>query len=179
MKEGRREFLKHSLPWSWLSESGEYERGMGKSQAKYPHCLTGFIHLFHHKERKWYGYQGMQVSHSAEDLILTSELAQDKGLLDGLFCLWSTTHVMNFDWWIAIDPAVSELTFQLTWRTIPSTQTLRCTPTAPTWAATVWQGPSLPSNMNIWRLWLISSHSCFLAPESPACSSCFHSDYLG
>lgn len=85
MKEGRREFLKHSLPWSWLSESGEYEWGMGKSQAKYPHCLTGFIHLFHHKERKWYGYQGMQVSHSAEDLILSSELAQDKVLLDGLF----------------------------------------------------------------------------------------------
>ena len=48
-----------------------------------------------------------------------------------------------------------------------------------TWAATVWHGPSLPSNMNIWRVWLISSHSCFLAPESPACSSCFHSDYLG
>ena len=103
MKEGRREFLKHSLPWSWLSESGEYEWGMGKSQAKYPHCLTGFIHLFHHKERKWYGYQGMQVSHSAEDLILSSELVQDKGLLDGLFWLWSTTHVMNFDGWVATD----------------------------------------------------------------------------
>lgn len=73
---------------------------MGKSQAKYPHCLTGFIHLFHHKEResdtdisKECKYHTLQ-----RNLILTSELAQDKVLLDGLFCLWSTTHVMNFDW---------------------------------------------------------------------------------
>lgn len=40
----------------------------------------------------------MQVSQPAEDLILSSDLAQDKGLLGELFCLGTTTLVMNFDW---------------------------------------------------------------------------------
>lgn len=44
------------------------------------------------------GTKGCQYHALAEDLILGNDLAQDKGLTGNLFCLGSTTRLVNSDW---------------------------------------------------------------------------------
>ena len=44
------------------------------------------------------GTKECQYHTLGEDLILSSDLAQDKGLVGKLFCPGNTTHVVNSDW---------------------------------------------------------------------------------